>query len=325
MMWNTTASKLVVVFGVNGQDGSYAAEHFQRAGLHVVGVGRQPTAKWVKPSTNLTYKQCDLRNLPEVRNLIQRLRPDIIFNAAAVHGSAGYDYEANWEASHIVNTQLTHLVLEYCRTEKNSCRYLFLSSSKVFQLETLDEISCNSPRTNSCIYTITKNSSDALIRYYRETHGIISSIVYTFNHESVRRGTEYFIPKIMSVLVDCVRTGKSDTELYSLDFWCDWGHAREFMRCAVQLSLETPGIDICLATGRFTYARSLVDQIFSSFGLDYSESVRTSVHNPEIVYFPPQWRVNTELPDVIRQYEPRLTVVDICNEILQGNYGLKTS
>jgi len=325
MMPNIMAARLVVVFGVNGQDGSYAAEHFVSAGFHVVGVGRQPTARWVNPSTNLVYQQCDLGNLPEVRNLIQSLRPDIIFNAAAVHGAAGYDYETNWELSHIVNTQLTHLVLEFCRTQKESCRYLFLSSSKVFQLEGLEEISCNSAKSSNCIYTITKNSSDALIRYYRETHGIISSIVYTFNHESVRRGSEYFIPKIMSVLADSIRTGKSDTELYSLDFWCDWGHAREFMLCSMQLILETPGIDICLATGRFTYARSLVDQMFSGFGLDYLKNVRTSIDNPELFYSPPQWKVNRELPDVIRNYEPRLTVVDICDEILRENYGLKSS
>ena len=36
MMPNIMAARLVVVFGVNGQDGSYAAEHFVSAGFHVV-------------------------------------------------------------------------------------------------------------------------------------------------------------------------------------------------------------------------------------------------------------------------------------------------
>ena len=47
MMMVDDTIKIAVILGVNGQDGSYAAQYFLSKGYYVVGVGRQLRSKWL--------------------------------------------------------------------------------------------------------------------------------------------------------------------------------------------------------------------------------------------------------------------------------------
>jgi GDPmannose 4,6-dehydratase len=101
-----------LVFGVNGQDGSYLAERLLIEGYRVVGVGRQITSRWLSQSCdNFTYYQCDLCKVDSVVDLIEKFSPDYIYHAAAIHGSSGFNYEAVWHSAHAVNSLTTNAVL----------------------------------------------------------------------------------------------------------------------------------------------------------------------------------------------------------------------
>ena len=104
-----------LVLGVNGQDGSYLAEELLSRGHAVVGVARQKESRWVKANLNFQYSQLDLEDLSGYTTYLKHLNPTFIYHLAAVHGPSGFDYEANWISSHMINTMVVQASLEYLK------------------------------------------------------------------------------------------------------------------------------------------------------------------------------------------------------------------
>lgn len=312
---------ICLVLGVNGQDGSFLAERLLADGHCVVGIGRQETSKWLSNScTNFQYCQYDLGNVENFLKLIESFSPDYIYHAAAIHGAAGFDYEAVWYSAHAVNTLITHAALEYCRTNVK-CRFVYLSSSKVFNYSDGDLITEVAAKKSDCIYSITKNSSSNLIEYYRKRHGISASIVYTFNHESIRRTQDFFIPKIVNILQKSISDHRYREDVYSLSFYCDWGCAREYMDLVVEISHQAIGHDFVMATGNTLFGKDFVSELFSRYGLRAENHINetSTVINLNKVEHP--WKVSCEKLGRYISRVPSREVYEICDEIL--NYDWK--
>ena len=92
-----------------------------------------------------------------------------------------------------------------------------------------------------------------------------------FNHESRRRREPYFIPKLASTIAAAVRGDAIIAEFHTLDFYCDWGSAREYVSLATDVAERAIGQDFVLARGETVYARELVQTAFTARGLDYRE------------------------------------------------------
>ena len=120
--------------------------------------------------------------------------PDVIFHFAAIHGAAGFNYEAVWPELHQVNTLSVHAVLDYIRAERRGCGLVYASSAKVFGTPPPSRIDESTPRLSTDLYSITKNAAHALIDYYRARHDVRASVLYLFNHESPRRARTISFP-----------------------------------------------------------------------------------------------------------------------------------
>lgn len=314
---------ICLVFGVNGQDGSFLAERLLAEGYHVVGVGRQDTSKWLRDSdTNFTYCKCDLNNISSVVEVIDNFSPDYIYHAAAIHGASGFNYEAVWQSAHAVNSLTTHAILEYCRVNAKP-RFTYLSSSKVFNFSSGDIVTERTARKSDCIYTITKNTSASLIEYYRKYHRVNASIVYTFNHESSRRSGDFFIPKIVNILKKSLDNQDYSEGISNLSFLCDWGCAEEYMDLVFDVSHKAIGSDFVMATGSTLSGRDFVDQLFSSYGL----LARDHVYEISPIAYQEKnqqpWRVCTEKLYKFISRKPSKSVYEVCDEILNRIGGIK--
>jgi GDPmannose 4,6-dehydratase len=259
--------RAALIVGVNGQDGSYLAERLKCNNWNVIGMGRQQAARSEIISCLSAYHSVDIADTKSYQQILVDLRVDVVFHTAAVHGPAGFQYESVWLPVHQVNTLSLHATLEYARLVKSDTRIIYFSSAKVFG--DLDEqiISEESCRYSNCIYTLTKNSSSELIRYYRNHHGINASVLWLFNHESARRSNQYFVMKVLSALQKSIEDKKYKTNIASLDFWCDWGSAREFMTLIADTFEDLAGEDFVLATGKTVWARDIVCELFLQHGL----------------------------------------------------------
>lgn len=311
-------SRRCMVLGVNGQDGSYLAEHLLSAGHWVWGIGRQPQSKWLAAHGRYIYLPRDLSDSSGLLSLLHELRPDAIFHLAAVHGAAGFLYEEHWIEAHQVNTLAAHAALEFLRRHRQDGVFIYASSSKVFDVPPPGIISETSARRSTCIYSTTKNAATDLIHYYRSRHSVNAGVAWTFNHESVRRGDQYFIPRIVGILARAIMSKGVQGNVATLHFWCDWGAASEYMRIVGDLAGRAPGRDFVIATGAVHWAADFVRELFARYGLRAEDHVIEQLP-------PPANRPGANGVDLANLraaigYAPKRTIYEICDEILRYKY-----
>ncbi len=307
-----------LVLGVNGQDGSYLAESLLARGWVVHGVGRQAASRWIGDKANYSYHALDLNETEALSALLRALRPGFIFHMAAIHGAAGFSYEDHWREAHGVNTLAAHATLEYLRREDPRGVMIYASSSKAFGLTMPSLVRESSPRQSTCIYSTTKNAATDLIAYYRQRHGLRASVVWTFNHESARRGNEYFIPKIVDTLARSILDPGFVGRIGTLQFASDWGDAAEYMDIVADIAEKAPGRDFILATGTTWMARDFVDRLFQRYGLRFTEHLveQQAASGSQ----PPSWRADLSALSVAMGRTPRRSILEVCSSILQANH-----
>lgn len=305
--------KTALVIGVNGQDGSYLAQHLRARNWNVVGIGRQSRPRIEVANYLSTYYQIDIADTKSFQRCIAESRPDMIFHTAAIHGHAGFQYENVWLAVHQVNTISLHAVLEYARLENTNAQVIYFSSGKVFgdlHGKTITETSRSSPR---CIYSISKNAATALVSYYRENHGINASVIWLFNHESERRSQDFFVIKIVTALKKSLANRLYSTCVDSLDFWCDWGSANEYMRLLTEACAFLRGEDFILATGKTVWAKDVVRELFSRHGLAIEDHIDTDFSGMK--KRSEFWTANNEKFKNITGLSPAISGVDVFEEV----------
>ncbi len=316
----TDRLRTALVLGVNGQDGTFLARHLVKKGFRVTGVGRQPQPREHFLSSQFSYEQLDLRQVAALGSVLDANKPDLIFHVAAVHTSAGGHYEEIWHDALQVNVASVHAILEHLRERNPTGRLIYASSGKVFGEPyplTVDEAT---PIKSNCLYSITKNTAFHLTNYYRRHYSLNASVVYLFNHESEFRPADYFIPKILAGLVSAKDNPKHVTEVNTLEFYCDWGSADEYMGLLVEMAELAPGEDFVLGTGTATYARKLVDQLFQRYGLEYqrhfveSGAAGASINKP--------YKVDTRKLQERIGRAPRQNIYDVCRIILEVKHEL---
>jgi GDPmannose 4,6-dehydratase len=306
-----------LVLGVNGQDGSYLAEVLLKRGYLVVGIGRQDGSKWVKSHPNYFYQKLNLVDTDHFRIFLNELQPKYILHLAAVHGPSGYCYEDEWKNVHLVNTVSVHAILDFLRKNSNlNSALIYASSSKVFSFKSGKVINEDSTRYSNCIYSITKNAATDLIFYYRNKYSINAAVVWTFNHESPRRDSSYFIPKLVNILASCARDKNYKCELGDLNFWCDWGDAAEFMY-AISCILEiNSSKDYIIATGKMTNASLLAKHLFDRHGLDIERHIVDFNLHSVFSSIEPGYADISRLKTAIG-FAPEKSIDEVCEEILE--------
>lgn len=309
-----------MVIGANGQDGIFLVRHLLSRKYQVMGIGRQAISRWNIPSALFSYRQIDLEGERALPDVLAAYRPDLIFHVAAVHTSAGGHYEPVFGSVLKVNVASVHAVLEYLRGNPGG-RFCYASSAKVFGSPLPAGIDESTPIANQCLYSISKNTAYHLIDYYRKNHGVSASVLYLFNHESEFRPDGFFIPKVLEALLKSLKDGSFSAGVNTLDFYCDWGSAEEYMDIMIDVLEKTPTEDYVLAKGECTYARDFVASLFAHYGLNYSNHFRQTI--PQVQPVNP-YKVNTgKLKRMIGRV-PLVTIEELCVAILEDKLCLKS-
>lgn len=195
---------------------------------------------------------------------------------------------------------------------------IYASSSKAFGLTMPSLVSESSPRQSTCIYSTTKNAATDLIAYYRQRHGLRTSVVWTFNHESARRSEEYFIPKIVDTLARSILDPGFVGRIGTLEFASDWGDAAEYMDIVADIAEKAAGRDFVLATGTTWTARDFVDRLFQHYGLRFAEHLVEQ--QAASASLPPAWHADLSALRKALGRTPRRSILEVCNTILRINH-----
>jgi len=268
------SSKIALVTGITGQDGSYLAQLLLDKGYVVHGVKRRSSSLntgridhlYTDPhdgASRFFLHYGDLTDATNLIRLVQETQPTEIYNLAAqshVHVSFETpEYTANADA--IGTLRLLEAIRLLQMTK--STRFYQASTSELYgkvQEVPQRETTPFYPRSP---YGVAKLYAYWITVNYREAYGLHASNGILFNHESPVRG-ETFLPRKVTRAVAAIEYGLQKT-LYvgNLNAKRDWGHARDYVE-GMWLMLQQPEPDdYVLATGETHSVRELIERAFA--------------------------------------------------------------
>lgn len=271
-----------LILGANGQDGQIMVNLLLLRGHDVWALGRQSAHCQGIKSEKFNYIQIDLAKQDRFKLILEKIRPTKIIHLAAIHGSSENNaYEPFFANMLDVNVKTVHSILEYQRSNPNS-QLIYASSAKVYGSPLPRLVSEKTSKKALCLYSISKITAGNLIEYYRNNHQIKASIYYLFNHESSLRSQDFFISKVVVTLKKAIEDRSYKTEFHSLNFYCDWGSASEYMLLMLNAAESDPKLDMIIASGKTIYAKKLVAELFEKNGLDFKNHIteKFQLENP---------------------------------------------
>jgi GDPmannose 4,6-dehydratase len=273
-------TKIALITGINGQDGSYLAEFLIEKGYEVHGtlkrnsVAENQTARLDDIFTQINLHYADLTDLSSLISVIQKVNPDEVYNLAAQsHVRISFDqpiYTANVTGLGTLN------LLEAVKLIKPSIKIYQASSSEMFgncidddgyQRET-------TPMNPVSPYGCAKVFSYNITRNYRNSYGMYISNGILFNHESPRRGTNFVTNKVCKEVVKIHLGLSNELKLGNLDATRDWGHAKDYVEAMWMILQQDTSDDYVCSTGVSHSVQDLCEYTFSKFGLDYKNYVK---------------------------------------------------
>lgn len=272
--------KKALIFGIAGQDGSYLAEHLLRLGYEVHGMVRRNSVSEHQSSRldhlgdGISTYYGDLQDASSVDTIIQKVKPDEIYNLAAQsHVRISFDMP---ELTMQINAIGVFHVLEAFRKYAPSARFYQASSSEMFG-NTIDDDKFQretTPMNPVSPYGCAKLFGYALTRHYRRCYKLFACNGILFNHESPRRGSNFVTTKIAKSAAQ-ISCGKADKLILgNMDSFRDWGHAKDYVRAMHLMLKHTEPDDFVISTMEAHSVRDFCKISFDKLGLDYRDFVQ---------------------------------------------------
>lgn len=263
-----------LITGITGQDGAYLAQLLLLKGYEVFGAFRRTSSVnfWrieelgIQGHENLKLVEYDLTDLGASIRLIDRVKPDEVYNLAA-QSFVGVSFEQPITTAEITGVGAVNL-LEAIRTVNSRIRFYQASTSELFgKVQSIPQNE-NTPFYPRSPYGVAKLYAHWMTINYRESYNIFGSCGILFNHESPLRGTEFVTRKISDSIAK-IRLGKqSDLQLGNLNAKRDWGFAKEYVEGMWHiLQADEPDVFV-LATGRTESVRDFVTLAGKAAGID---------------------------------------------------------
>ena len=247
--------KTAIVTGVTGQDGAYLTELLLRRGYSVYGTYRRGSSVnfWrlqelgVLEAEGLKLVEYDLLDMGAAYRLIEKSKPDYIFNLAA-QSFVGVSFDQPFATAQMTGVGPLNL-LEAIRVIDPGIRFYQASSSEIYGKVQAIPQNEDTPFYPRSPYAAAKLFAHWMTVNYRESYGLHATSGILFNHESPLRGQEFVTRKITNAVARIVQGKQQVIELGNLDAQRDWGYAAEYVEGMYHmLSRADPG-NYVLATG----------------------------------------------------------------------------
>ena len=257
-------TKKALITGITGQDGSYLAEFLLKKGYEVHGMIRRSSSFNTKRIdhifSDLKLHYGDITDSTNIFNLIDKIRPDEIYNLAAQsHVKVSFeipDYTSE------VDALGTLRILEAMRAVKIDSRFYQASTSELYGKAQESPQNESTPFYPRSPYGVAKLYGYWIIKNYREAYNIFACNGILFNHESPRRGGNFVSKKITSAVAAIKRGDQDCLYLGNLDAERDWGYAPEYVEGMWMILQQSNPDDYGFATGKTNTVRRFVELAF---------------------------------------------------------------
>ncbi|MCB6928864.1 GDP-mannose 4,6-dehydratase [Enterocloster bolteae] len=270
-------SKIALITGITGQDGSYLAEFLLNKGYEVHGLVRRHSisnTERVDHIINSEYNRvkfflhyADVTDSSNLMRLIAEIRPTEVYNLAA-QSHVGISFEVPEYTAEATGVSTLKL-LEALRVNGGNCRYYQASTSELFGgLENTAPQSEATPFYPKSPYGAAKLYAYWITVNYRESYNMFACNGILFNHESPRRGENFVTRKITMALANIIAGKQNKLSLGNMDAKRDWGFAGDYVEGMWRiLQHDVPG-DFVLATNETHTVRQFVEASCEELGIE---------------------------------------------------------
>ena len=259
-------SKVALITGITGQDGSYLAEFLIKKNYEVHGIKRRSSSFNTQridhiyqdphlDNSKLVLHYGDLTDSTNLIRILQQIKPDEIYNLGAQsHVAVSFDtpeYTANCDALGTLR------ILEAIRILglQNKTKFYQASTSELYGLIKEKPQNENTPFYPRSPYAVAKLYAYWITVNYREAFKIFACNGILFNHESPRRGETFVTRKITRGLSRIDIGLDKCLFLGNLDSQRDWGHAKDYVEMQWMMLQNKKPEDFVIATGRMETVR----------------------------------------------------------------------
>ncbi len=342
-------TKVALITGITGQDGSYLAELLLEKGYIVHGIKRRASSFNTsridhlyrdphEDAVKFFLHHGDLTDSSCLTRIIQQVQPDEIYNLAAQsHVAVSFEepeYTANSDALGALR------ILESIRILglEQKTRFYQASTSELYGMVQEIPQKETTPFYPRSPYAVAKLYAYWITINYREAYGIYACNGILFNHESPVRGENFVTRKITRALARIKLGIQERLYLGNLDAKRDWGHARDFVEAQWLILQQEKPEDFVIATGVQYSVRDFVNTAAMELGLEIHwqghgldekgyDAEGNCIISVDPRYFRPT-EVETLLGDASKAreklgWETKTTFVDLVKEMVQED--LKTA
>jgi len=264
--------KKALITGITGQDGAYLAEFLLEKGYEVHGIKRRAslfnTARvdhlFKDPrQSNLSFflHHGDMTDSSSLMHIVQKIRPDEVYNLAAQsHVAVSFEEpEYTADADALGALRLLEAIRILGLTDE--VKYYQAGTSELYGLVQETPQKETTPFYPRSPYAVAKLYAYWITVNYREAYGIYACNGILFNHESPVRGETFVTRKITRALTR-IKLGLQD-RLYlgNLEAKRDWGHARDFVEMQWLMLQQDKPEDFVIATGVQHSVRQFVEAV----------------------------------------------------------------
>lgn len=272
-------TKVALITGITGQDGSYLAEFLLEKGYEVHGIKRRASLFNTDriehiyqdphtPNPKLFLHYGDLSDSSNLTRILQEVQPDEVYNLGAMsHVAVSFEspeYTADVDG---MGTLRLLEAIRFLGLEKKT-RFYQASTSELYGLVQETPQRETTPFYPRSPYAVAKLYAYWITVNYREAYGIYACNGILFNHESPRRGETFVTRKITRGLANISQGLEKSLYLGNMDALRDWGHARDYVEMQwLMLQQEKPE-DFVIATGVQYSVRQFVEIAAGELGIE---------------------------------------------------------
>jgi GDPmannose 4,6-dehydratase len=312
-------SKIAVITGITGQDGSYLCELLLEKGYTVHGLVRRSSSTRRSRLDQLFYNRevydrrlflhyADLEDATTMRRVLMKTEPDELYHLAG-QSHVGVSFEIPESTCQFTGMGTLRL-LEILRDLPKQPKFLHISSSEIFGRAAAAPQNEQTPMRPVTPYGVAKTFATQMVQLYRDAFGIFACNAICYNHESPRRGESFVTRKISRTVAAIARGEETHIRLGSLEGTRDWGYAPEYVEAMWRMMQHDQPDDFVLATGTSHSVREFLEAAFRAVDLDYREYLESDprMHRPsdvaQLVGDPGKaerelgWRAQTTLPQL---------------------------
>ena len=277
------SNRRALITGITGQDGSYLTELLLAKGYEVHGIVRRASLfntdriDHIYDPHHVAQLQLhygDLSDAGALRNLLEDVKPDEIYNLGAQsHVRISFDQpEYTVDVTAMGVLRLLEAIRGYRKISGHDVRFYQAGSSEMFgsAKPRQHEGTRFEPRSP---YACAKVYAHYQVINHRESYGLFACNGILFNHESPRRGENFVTRKITRAATRIKLGLQQKLALGNLDARRDWGFAGDYVEAMWRmLQQDKPG-DYAISTGVSISIRDFLAMVFERLDLDWKQSV----------------------------------------------------